>query len=382
MYRLNFLSFYIFIVILLGTPSVSYTRMPSGRTTATFGFGAIFGIGLSYAIKKFFSPEKFDVNLHSINVTTTSLSYKSEEIVTSTMNQFVSSVQNNSFYHPVKLEMINKKNDFYLSIKKGISSDCNNVKNITVFPRGYVRIPLTNEGASIRCVRKYFDYDLLPRTPCVTYDSFSNRGLFNFAQDLDQKALSLTIDSVNNYFESQKQNIEILLFGVCLGAMNILRYIAQTKPKNIKNLVLISPIFSAKRVAKNFSKNCFKKYTKVHSPSLVYNFYDTYFPNFDPNKDTIENELEKIKGYNILIAHSSQDFLVSNEDVYILVNKLKKHNNVNFIFCTNEQSSHGNFFHIDSIAKEINQFYAQHNIPHAKDILYQSNYHILSFPIK
>ncbi len=56
--------------------------------------------------------------------------------------------------------------------------------------------------------------------------------LFNFAQAIDQKCLSLV------YQETVRQapNTDIILVGTCLGAMNILKFTAQyTRLSNTKN---------------------------------------------------------------------------------------------------------------------------------------------------
>ena len=264
----------------------------------------------------------------------------------------------NEFYIPIYNE---KKESIegVLHIKKDVSLP-SNVKQVSICCPGYSRgkipflprkYPSTRYGGGL-----LYTYAMLHDTflhgPIVTCDSISQRKYFNLGQELDQKCLQ----SIHQQIISQVPNARIVLFGTSLGSFNVLKF-AQTNPKNVDTLVLHSPVFSAKRILRQLCQSFVTKYSSTFIPNIAYKLFPYWFPNFDPKQDTLEKELENIRGYNIFIAHYEYDEFVSNEDVNLLISKLKIHNNVHFISTSDAKVRHSHFSKVPEIIEKTNEFY-------------------------
>lgn len=191
-------------------------------------------------------------------------------------------------------------------------------------------------------------------TPLITFDFLDQRRTFNFAQELDQACLKIVYDEV----VAKNPNAKIILTGDCRGALNVLKF-AATNPKNLHALILTSPFVSAQELTQELAKNYLQRYFGKGSGKLLHNFFQWWFPNYDPQQDSVWEVLPKITNKNIFIAHRDSDTMVANETVEKLAKVLKTNNLVSLKIITDKSAKHAKLLQLPECQDHINAFLKQ-----------------------
>jgi hypothetical protein len=211
-------------------------------------------------------------------------------------------------------------------------------------------------------------------TPAVTFDLPDERKTFNFCQKLDQECINVV------YQEIRKKNphAKIIMAGDCRGALNVLKF-ATLNPENVDVLVLFSPFISARELTHTASHTYLKQYLGKESCGLLHNFFQWWFPNYDPAQDNLMDTIEKIQGKKILIVHRAGDALISDKSVLNLVKGLQINNEVHFSVIHDTSAKHSRLAHLPRCQELVNAFFAYHGIPHnielahrGKELLYDA----------
>ena len=292
------------------------------------------------------------------------------QIKTLSIDDVIESMQTDIVPDKCFIQVINdKKNhniDTMLYTSRGVQVDPNSPR-ITIYCRGYSRgnIPgfpeVVRKGGGIQRLYSYIKDGLL-HAPCITFDTLSDSKEASFGQKRDLQCL----EHVYNQIRDQAPHAQITLVGTCLGALTILEFLT-TQRDNVDTVVLISPIFSARRVQKNlayyygnfFGFNC----AKILYPLLVKPIFNQLFQLYDRNSDTLEDRLHTLTGKAIFIAHYIHDEFVSNDDVSFLIEKIKRNNEVYFFETDSTLASHADFSYIHEAINALNFFYQKHALP-------------------
>ncbi len=248
----------------------------------------------------------------------------------------------------------------YSTITKGVASVSE--PYITIVLRGYARTKnpkngLPQQGGGI--VDTYTRLrNNLAFTPVVAFDLPDERRSFNFGQELDQACIKVVYDEV----VAKNPHAKIILTGDCRGSLNALKF-ATTNPKNLDAIVLLSPFTSAKELTQELSKNYLQNYFGKGSNTLLQNFFQWWFPNYDPAQDNLMEQLDKITGKKIFIAHRIGDTLVSDETVTNLAEQLNKNNDLYLALINDTSAKHAKLMQITECQELINAFYERYSMP-------------------
>lgn len=231
-------------------------------------------------------------------------------------------------------------------------------ERIAIYCGGANPIKIFPAGGGTRSVHVLMRDHMLP-IPCVTYDKPEGRTQFNWAQDIDIGHLKCVYEAVLE----RNPHAKITLIGLCLGGLTIFRFIAQNPElaKNVDTIILQSPAESAQAVIKQVAHTWLRGQTGV-----LRRLIKRYYTLFDKKKDTLD--IEKIRDKKILIAHLTEDKIISNSSINKLVIELRKQNTV-YLVLVGDKSEHGQKLgHClltpdPTFQKAVNCFYKQTGIP-------------------
>lgn len=194
--------------------------------------------------------------------------------------------------------------------------------------------------------------------PCVTFDYPDDSEYFNFGQEIDLACLE------EMYSEIRKANAEaeLVLFGDCRGAHSVLRFLTK-HPDASDTIILASPLVSARDLIARISSS-YLWMLGGFGPSVLKKFMSWYFPNYNPHKDDLEQNLHLIKGKRILIGHRLGDKVISDESVQRLARALRENNEVYLFLTHDNKHPHSRLYDCPPFSRVLNAFYARYNLPY------------------
>lgn len=218
-------------------------------------------------------------------------------------------------------------------------------------------------------LRRYLKRNIF-HGPSIAFIYQDDRRAFNFGQDLDQKTLNTLYEKTGNR--------ELILYGLCRGALTILGWLENFENNNtIKAVILESPALSLKDICLEVGKNSLN----MTQGRLLHFLFKNYFPNYDSNNTSTLNALEKLHvtpETPFFIGHIKGDNITTDEKVSLLVKTLRAtRTNPIYFFVCDEALDHGKLSRSQAYQQTVNAFLKKYDLPHDASLAEQGEESLL-----
>jgi dienelactone hydrolase len=328
---------------------------------ACCGLGAF---GLYKLTKSHNTPENFTPNKDTLNMLTIAQTCNGNTC-TRKMNidELVTHINHHTM--PNKVTLVNEaQTDKIFVAQKGVQIN-ESAKIVFLFSRGYAQTDTvgTNDnflqtGACAIGAYWYLKDNFIKDAPCITFDYPDRRRLFNFGQETDIACLAYAYEQIR----LANPNAHIILLGDCRGAKAALAF-AATKPAHLRAILLFSPFLSARQLTDQIAHN--RLAWLPGSSTLLHNFFQLYFPNYDGNETSVLTLIENIEhDIPIFIAHRYGDHLVADEHIKNLEQELKRtgHTKVHVAYTHDRSFTHSRLNEVKDIQNGAQKFFSLYDV--------------------
>lgn len=281
------------------------------------------------------------------------------------LRQLVSYIQTNKA--PSRCMLKIKGSQKKVLVSKGIDSSLHEFPYICLVSRGYAKrdvmlpndyLELVKKGGGIIAAHMMLKDTIITDIPCVTFDYPDARAYFNFGQDLDVACLRVVWDEILKL----NPRANIIGLGDCRGAKALLTF-ATHKPDNLAALILISPFVSTLDMIQQLSNNYLNWLPK--SDVLLHEFFKTYFPNYNPIKDRLLDQVHMMSHtIPIFIGQRKNDYLASDESIMRLIRRLRQAGNdsIHITMVSDGNATHSRITPIAELQKAVKKFLTQYEL--------------------
>lgn len=322
------------------------------------------GIGLAsiYAAYRWFhSPEDYKPTLKNMNtITFRPSSHIPSHILT--IDELITEIHDHRPPHQANLII----NDKPYTVHRGVHLRSDD-SIAFIYSRGYAKTNTLGEndnfiqqGACAKAGHIMYHDKIIGNAPLISFDYPDDRRCFSFGQTIDVNCLS----TIYRETLSSNPHLNIVLVGDCRGAKTALEFIVTHQPKNLKALIIMAPFISARDLTDKIAESHLASIP--FSKTLLHAFFQLYFPAYDTHKDNLFDKLDTIPhDLPILIAHRTQDTLVSNETIERLFLKLKGSGNpdVQLVTVDDTTEPHSKLTSNKEIQRSIGLFLKRHDLP-------------------
>ncbi len=218
------------------------------------------------------------------------------------------------------------------------------------------------QGAFIQC----HDNIVPDNHPVISFDLPDCQKHFAFGGHKEVKTLECIYNEICNAHDS----VEIVLIGDCRGGKVALDWLTQ-KPKRVKAVVLMAPFLNGKELSDTLANNHLSKWppfcylSKETCQTFLHKwFFQTYYPSYQPDKDTLYERLAFIdSSLPILLAYRTQDKLVPL-DVIKKFKQTIKSELVHTVATEDTSAPHSKLTNLPEIQQAVHSFFKEHGLPH------------------
>jgi hypothetical protein len=174
-------------------------------------------------------------------------------------------------------------------------------------------------------------FEMLTTNKVVTFDYFDSLCRVSYGQKQD-------IDSIKIIYENileKNLNLNIILFGECMGTISMLNFVEQSHLQNVKGIVMIMPAISLKHVAYRLPKQWFNTSILNNKVGqyLIHGVLSFGLLHYNPITEyNLFKKIKNIKNQKIILHHLvDKDHIVDNNGIIELINLLNN-NKTNIIY--------------------------------------------------